>query len=75
MYGLCVLTGDVYRPSVALSQFQQDNENIVDEDIVSWITLGVNHVPTAEDVPVTTTGQYIYIIILSFLDLVIGILV
>ena len=56
MYGLCVLTGDVYRPSVALSQFQQDNENIVDEDIVSWITLGVNHVPTAEDVPVTTTG-------------------
>ena len=42
---------------ISLAQFQEDNESIVDEDLVSWITLGVNHIPTAEDIPVTTTGM------------------
>ena len=42
---------------ISLAQFQEDNDSIVDEDLVSWITLGVNHIPTAEDIPVTTTGM------------------
>ena len=42
---------------MSLAQFQEDDDRIVDEDLVSWITLGVNHIPTAEDIPVTTTGM------------------
>ncbi|XP_067929902.1 putative amine oxidase [copper-containing] [Watersipora subatra] len=47
---------DPYDPLISLKYFQEDNESIVDEDLVCWVTLGVNHVPTAEDIPVTTTA-------------------
>jgi len=50
--------GDPFNPPVSLSHFQEDNESILDQDLVCWITLGVNHVPTSEDVPVTTTGEF-----------------
>jgi len=49
--------GDPYTPLVSLQNFQSDDESIVDEDLVAWVTLGVHHLPTAEDIPVTTTGQ------------------
>lgn len=32
-----------------------DNESIVDEDLVLWVTLGVHHIPHKEDLPLTTT--------------------
>ena len=31
-----------------------DAENITNEDIVMWIAVGFAHVPTSEDIPVTT---------------------
>ncbi|KAK3581494.1 hypothetical protein CHS0354_031829 [Potamilus streckersoni] len=31
-----------------------DNESIVNEDIVNWVTVGFLHIPTSEDVPMTT---------------------
>ena len=52
-----IFSGDIFNPVISLAQFQEDNDSIVDEDLVSWITLGVNHIPTAEDIPVTTTGM------------------
>ena len=30
-----------------------DNEYIVNDDIVNWVTVGFLHVPVAEDVPMT----------------------
>ncbi|KAL4228964.1 Copper amine oxidase [Mactra antiquata] len=35
--------------------FIDDNESIVDEDLVLWVTLGVHHIPRKEDLPLTTT--------------------
>lgn len=32
-----------------------DDENITDEDLVLWVTLGVHHIPHKEDLPLTTT--------------------
>ncbi|KAK3582853.1 hypothetical protein CHS0354_012462 [Potamilus streckersoni] len=34
-----------------------DNESIVNEDIVNWITFGVLHVPTSEDFPMTPSME------------------
>ncbi|KAL3854309.1 hypothetical protein ACJMK2_013583 [Sinanodonta woodiana] len=34
-----------------------DNESIVNEDIVSWITVGILHVPTSEDFPITPSME------------------
>ncbi|KAK3596325.1 hypothetical protein CHS0354_004882 [Potamilus streckersoni] len=31
-----------------------DNESIIDQDLVTWVTVGFLHVPTSEDVPMTT---------------------
>ena len=30
-----------------------NNEDIVDDDIVTWVTVGFLHVPTSEDMPMT----------------------
>ncbi|KAL3858668.1 hypothetical protein ACJMK2_008930 [Sinanodonta woodiana] len=32
-----------------------DNESIIDQDLVTWVTVGFVHVPTSEDVPMTTS--------------------
>ncbi|XP_060597494.1 putative amine oxidase [copper-containing] [Ruditapes philippinarum] len=32
-----------------------DDENITDEDLVLWVTLGAHHIPHKEDLPLTTT--------------------
>ncbi|KAL3842684.1 hypothetical protein ACJMK2_020672 [Sinanodonta woodiana] len=31
-----------------------NNESIINEDIVNWVTVGLLHIPTSEDVPMTT---------------------
>lgn len=41
--------------SASLADFYKDNESIVDEDLVVWVSQGVIHLPHTEDVPVTTT--------------------
>ena len=46
---------DVYNPVVDFKKFIMDNESIVDEDLVSWITVGMMHVPHSEDIPNTST--------------------
>ncbi|KAK3097981.1 hypothetical protein FSP39_015040 [Pinctada imbricata] len=42
-------------PVVNFKNFYADNENIVDEDLVAWVTMGTYHIPHTEDLPVTHT--------------------
>ena len=54
---LFLFSGNPYNPVSSLAKFQEDNEIIENQDLVSWISLGVSHLPTTEDIPVTTTGM------------------
>ena len=47
---------DMYDPVVDFEQFTTDNDNIVNEDLVAWVTVGVMHVPHSEDIPNTATA-------------------
>lgn len=47
---------DPYDPEVDFEKFYADDESIVKEDLVAWVTIGVMHVPHAEDVPNTATA-------------------
>ncbi|XP_041826579.1 retina-specific copper amine oxidase [Melanotaenia boesemani] len=46
---------DVWSPAVDFSKFIDDNESIIDEDLVAWVTTGFLHIPHAEDIPNTVT--------------------
>ncbi|KAL3866595.1 hypothetical protein ACJMK2_043882 [Sinanodonta woodiana] len=49
---------DAAEPVVDFEGFLADDENIVDKDLVAWITIGDYHLPTSEDVPnVATAGK------------------
>ncbi|XP_069136889.1 putative amine oxidase [copper-containing] [Argopecten irradians] len=48
-------TLDAGEPVVNFQSFVNDDENIVDEDLVVWLTLGTHHIPKAEDIPNTAT--------------------
>ncbi|XP_013421022.1 amiloride-sensitive amine oxidase [copper-containing]-like [Lingula anatina] len=63
--------GDPYRPVRKFSNFYEDNQAIVNEDLVVWACIGLHHIPVAEDVPVTTTpGKQLSVILapLNFFD-------
>ncbi|OWF45963.1 amine oxidase [copper-containing] [Mizuhopecten yessoensis] len=40
-------------PVVRFQNFIDDDESIVDEDLVAWVTMGLHHIPHTEDLPVT----------------------
>ncbi|KAK3097731.1 hypothetical protein FSP39_012547 [Pinctada imbricata] len=40
---------------VNFQTFIDDNESLMDEDLVAWISLGIQHIPHTEDLPVTHT--------------------
>ncbi|NXG64607.1 AOC1 oxidase, partial [Hemiprocne comata] len=42
-------------PPVSFQAFISDDENIEDQDLVAWVTVGFLHVPHAEDIPNTAT--------------------
>ena len=45
-------------PAFDFDNYVTDNENIQQEDLVAWVSLGGLHIPNTEDVPVTvTTGN------------------
>ncbi|XP_076121945.1 retina-specific copper amine oxidase [Alosa pseudoharengus] len=46
---------DIWSPVVDFSRFIADNESIVNEDLVAWVTAGFLHIPHAEDIPNTVT--------------------
>ena len=43
-------------PVVDFQRFTADNESIVNEDLVAWVTVGMMHVPHSEDIPNTATA-------------------
>ncbi|XP_004694428.1 PREDICTED: amiloride-sensitive amine oxidase [copper-containing] [Condylura cristata] len=46
---------DPWDPPVVFEDFLRNNENIEDEDLVAWVTLGFLHIPHSEDIPNTAT--------------------
>ena len=46
----------LYNPVVDFANFTADNENIVNEDLVAWVTVGMMHIPHSEDIPNTATA-------------------
>ncbi|KAK3097570.1 hypothetical protein FSP39_010979 [Pinctada imbricata] len=44
-----------YNPVVNFKTFYSDNENILDKDLVAWVTMGTHHIPHTEDLPMTHT--------------------
>ena len=46
----------MYDPVVDFRRFVSDNEPIVDEDLIAWVTTGLMHVPHSKDIPNTATA-------------------
>ncbi|XP_045900615.1 amiloride-sensitive amine oxidase [copper-containing]-like [Micropterus dolomieu] len=44
-----------WEPVVSFEDYISNNENIVNQDLVAWVTVGFLHVPHSEDIPNTTT--------------------
>ncbi|XP_059160115.1 putative amine oxidase [copper-containing] isoform X2 [Physella acuta] len=42
-------------PQVDLDNYLRDDESIVDQDLVFWVTVGFHHIPHTEDIPNTPT--------------------
>nr|KAG5703724.1 hypothetical protein BaRGS_023013 [Batillaria attramentaria] len=54
-------------PTVDFEQFLKDDENILDQDLVTWVSLGMHHIPHTEDIPNTPTpGTEAAILLLPF---------
>ncbi|XP_041045268.1 amiloride-sensitive amine oxidase [copper-containing] [Carcharodon carcharias] len=49
------LQNDPWDPNVRFENFIQNNENITNQDLVAWVTVGFLHIPHSEDVPNTST--------------------
>ncbi|KAM8982604.1 amiloride-sensitive amine oxidase [copper-containing] [Sarcophilus harrisii] len=46
---------DPWDPPVVFEEFLRNNENIENEDLVAWVTVGFLHIPHSEDIPNTAT--------------------
>ncbi|XP_051879820.1 amiloride-sensitive amine oxidase [copper-containing] isoform X2 [Pristis pectinata] len=46
---------DPWDPNVNFERFIRNNENITNQDLVAWVTVGFLHIPHAEDIPNTST--------------------
>ncbi|XP_065114959.1 diamine oxidase [copper-containing] isoform X2 [Paramisgurnus dabryanus] len=44
-----------WEPLVSFEDFIRNNENIVSQDLVAWVTVGFLHIPHSEDIPNTAT--------------------
>ncbi|CAG2227076.1 ABP1 [Mytilus edulis] len=56
---------------VHFQNFIDDNESIVDEDLVAWVTMGIHHIHHTEDLPVTPTpgmGVSFYLLPYNYFD-------
>ncbi|XP_054893809.1 amiloride-sensitive amine oxidase [copper-containing] [Poeciliopsis prolifica] len=46
---------DPWEPAVSFEDYIRNNEDIVNQDLVAWVTVGFLHVPHSEDIPNTAT--------------------
>ncbi|XP_058244585.1 amiloride-sensitive amine oxidase [copper-containing] [Hemibagrus wyckioides] len=44
-----------WEPVVSFEDYIRNNENIVNQDLVAWVTVGFLHIPHSEDIPNTAT--------------------
>ncbi|XP_075684899.1 diamine oxidase [copper-containing]-like [Rhinoderma darwinii] len=44
-----------WEPTVHFEKFIRNNEDILNQDLVAWVTVGFLHIPHAEDIPNTAT--------------------
>ncbi|XP_041924141.1 amiloride-sensitive amine oxidase [copper-containing] [Alosa sapidissima] len=44
-----------WEPLVSFEDYIRNNENITEQDLVAWVTVGFLHVPHSEDIPNTAT--------------------
>ena len=58
---------DPWDPVVDFERFVLDNDTIIDEDLVAWVTMGAYHIPHTEDVPsIPTTWHKCSFFLLPF---------
>ncbi|XP_021362716.1 putative amine oxidase [copper-containing] [Mizuhopecten yessoensis] len=58
---------DASDPVVDFAKYIEDDENIVGEDVVAWVTLGTQHIPQTENVPNTgTVGTHLSLFIMPY---------
>ncbi|CAG5121784.1 unnamed protein product [Candidula unifasciata] len=58
---------DSFNPVTDFTKFYEDDENIVDQDLVFWINLGLHHIPHTEDLPLTPTpGNHLTFFLLPY---------
>ncbi|XP_059150325.1 putative amine oxidase [copper-containing] [Physella acuta] len=54
-------------PVVNFTKFYDDDEDIVDKDLVFWLTGGMHHIPHTEDLPVTpSVGNHLTFFLLPY---------
>ena len=59
--------GDPFNPLIGFDQIINDNDTLIDADLVVWATVGLQHIPTYEDLPaVTTTGNTVSVSLIPF---------
>nr|XP_014348122.1 PREDICTED: amiloride-sensitive amine oxidase [copper-containing] [Latimeria chalumnae] len=46
---------DPWKPVVYFEDYLRDNQNIINQDLVAWVTVGFLHIPHSEDIPNTAT--------------------
>uniref|UniRef100_A0A8C6T0L2 Amine oxidase n=1 Tax=Neogobius melanostomus TaxID=47308 RepID=A0A8C6T0L2_9GOBI len=46
---------DPWEPAVSFEDYIRNNEDIVNQDLVAWVTVGFLHIPHSEDIPNTAT--------------------
>ncbi|XP_014391358.1 PREDICTED: amiloride-sensitive amine oxidase [copper-containing] [Myotis brandtii] len=58
---------DPWDPPVVFEEFLRNNENIEEEDLVAWVTVGFLHIPHSEDIPnMATPGNSVGFLLRPF---------
>lgn len=59
--------GDPFNPAINFDDFIENNDKLTNEDLVAWVTVGLHHIPTYEDLPVTSTpGKTLSVVLAPF---------
>ena len=59
--------GDPFQPNINFDNFFADDDDLNNVDLVTWVSVGLHHLPTYEDLPVTTTsGKTLSISLIPF---------